>query len=119
MGDLNHLVVHGWLASLREAKGLSDRTVVRLYRVFHRAMADAPLDRNPAALPKHLRPVVRSKRDSGHTTCTSQRSTLEEVFLHRTLVTFAGFVILETLGKLIGVVKDVLDRPRGGHGCRH
>ena len=63
VGDLNHLVVHGWLTSLSEAKGLSDRTVVRLYRVFHRAMADAPLDRNPAALPKHLRPVVRSKRE--------------------------------------------------------
>lgn len=63
VADLNHLVVHGWLSSLREAKGLSDRTVVRLYRVFHRAMADAPLDKNPAALPKHLRPVVRSKRD--------------------------------------------------------
>ena len=61
--DLNHLVVHGWLSSLREAKGLSDRSVVRLYRVFHRAMADAPLQFNPAALPKHLRPVVRSKRD--------------------------------------------------------
>ena len=63
VGDLNHLVVHGWLTSLREAKGLSDRTVVRLYRVFHRAMADAPLPTNPAALPKHLRPVVRSKRE--------------------------------------------------------
>ncbi len=63
VADLNHLVVHGWLTSLREAKGLSDRTVVRLYRVFHRAMADAPLPTNPAALPKHLRPVVRSKRD--------------------------------------------------------
>ena len=63
VADLNHLVVHGWLTSLREAKGLSDRTVVRLYRVFHRAMADAPLPTNPAALPKHLRPLVRSKRD--------------------------------------------------------
>jgi len=63
VGDLNHLVVHGLLSSLREAKGLSDRSVLKLYRVFHRAMADAPLPTNPAALPKHLRPVVRSKRD--------------------------------------------------------
>ncbi len=43
VADLNHLVVHGWLISLREAKGLSDRSVVKLYRVFHRAMADAQL----------------------------------------------------------------------------
>jgi integrase len=36
--------------------------VVRLYRTLHRALADAPLDRNPAALPKHMRPVVREKK---------------------------------------------------------
>lgn len=62
LGDLNHLVVHDWLTSLRRLKGLSDQTVVRLYRTLHRALADAPLDRNPAALPKHMRPVVREKK---------------------------------------------------------
>ena len=46
------------------------------------------------------------------TTCTSQRSTLKEVFLHRALLTFAGFVLLETLGELVGVHKDFLDRSR-------
>jgi hypothetical protein len=43
------------------------------------------------------------------TTGTSQRSTLKEVFLHRALVVFAGFVIRETLSQLICVVKDVLN----------
>ena len=43
------------------------------------------------------------------TTGTSQRSTLEEVFLYRALVTFAGFVLLETAGEFVGVVKDVLN----------
>jgi integrase len=61
--DVNHLVIHDWLTSLRRAKGLSDQTVLRVYRTLHRAMADAPLDRNPAALPKHLRPVVRVRRE--------------------------------------------------------
>ena len=42
-------------------------------------------------------------------TGTSQRSTLEKVLLHRTLVAFAGFVLLETLGEFVGVVKDVLN----------
>ena len=43
------------------------------------------------------------------TTGTSQRSTLEEVFLHRALVIFAGFILLETLSELVGVVKDLLN----------
>lgn len=62
LDELNHLVVHDWLTSLRRVKGLSDQTVVRLYRTLHRAMADAPVDRNPVRLPKHMRPVVRSKK---------------------------------------------------------
>ncbi len=41
------------------------------------------------------------------TTGTSQRSTLEEVFLHRALVTFAWLILLETSGEFLGVVKDV------------
>jgi hypothetical protein len=43
------------------------------------------------------------------TTCSSQRCTLKEVFLHRALVTFAGLILLEALGKFVGVVKDVLN----------
>ena len=63
LGDLNHLTVYDWLTSLRVVKGLSDQTVLRVYRTLHRALADAPLDRNLAALPKHMRPVVRSKKE--------------------------------------------------------
>jgi len=63
LSELHHLVVHEWLTSLRTAKGLSDRSVLRVYRVAHRAMADAPLGRNPMSLPKHMRPVVRSKKE--------------------------------------------------------
>ncbi len=62
IGDLNHLVVHRWLSSLGEIKRLSDRTVQRLYRTLHRALSDAPLAENPAALPKHLRPTVRDAK---------------------------------------------------------
>ena len=62
IGDLNHLVVHRWLISLGENKGLSDRTVQRLYMTLHRALSDAPLPKNLAALPKHLRPTVRDAR---------------------------------------------------------
>jgi hypothetical protein len=47
--------------------------------------------------------------DLALTSSTSQRSTLEEVLLRRALVTFAGFVLLETLGEFVGVVKDVLN----------
>ena len=39
------------------------------------------------------------------TTCTSQHSTLKEVFLHRTLVTLAGFV---PLGQFVGVFKVMM-----------
>lgn len=63
MHDLNHLVVHRWLTGLRTAKQLSDRSVVRIYRVAHRAMADAPIGQNPMRLPKHLRPTVRVKKE--------------------------------------------------------
>ncbi len=45
--------------------------------------------------------------DLMRTTGTSQRSTLEEVFLHRALVTFAWLILLETSGEFLGVVKDV------------
>ena len=44
LGDLDHVVIHQWLNGLRAAKGLSDRTVLRIFRVAHRAMADAPLN---------------------------------------------------------------------------
>lgn len=40
---------------------------------------------------------------------TSQRSTPEEVFLHRALVTYAGVVLLELLGEFVGVVKNLLN----------
>ena len=63
LDELNHLVVSDWLTSLRVGKGLSDQTVVRLYRTLHRAIADAPLNRNSVALPLHMRPVVRSRRE--------------------------------------------------------
>jgi integrase len=63
IGDLHHLVVHRWLVSVGEDKGLSDRTVQRLYRTLHRALSDAPLPENPAALPKHLRPTVRDAKE--------------------------------------------------------
>lgn len=62
IGDLNHLVVHRWLVGLSRGKGLSDRTVQRLFRTLHRALSDAPLPENPAALPKHLRPTVRDAK---------------------------------------------------------
>ncbi len=63
VGDLNHLVVHRFLMGLKDTRGLSDRTRQRVYRVFHRAMADCPLSDNPVALPKHLRPVVRDQQE--------------------------------------------------------
>ncbi|MEE8406305.1 MAG: hypothetical protein V3S32_04075, partial [Acidimicrobiia bacterium] len=62
IGDLNHLIVHAWLVALKEKKGLKDRTVRRLYRTLHVAMADSPLSENPVALPKRLRPVVRDAK---------------------------------------------------------
>ena len=37
--------------------------MLRVHRVAHRAMADAPLDHNPMTLPKHLRPSVRVKKE--------------------------------------------------------
>jgi integrase len=63
VGDLHHLAVHRWLVSLGEDKGLSDRTVQRMYRTLHRALSDAPLPENPVALPKHLRPTVRDAKE--------------------------------------------------------
>lgn len=47
--------------------------------------------------------------DLALTAGTSQRGTLEKVFLHRALVTCVGFVLLETLGEFVGVVKDVVN----------
>jgi len=41
--------------------------------------------------------------------CTSQHSTLKEIFLHRALVTFSGLVLLETGSEFVIVVKDVLN----------
>lgn len=73
LDELNHLVIYDWLTSLQKAKGFSDQMVVRLYRTLHRALADAPLDRNPVALPKHMRPVVRSKKEIARPTPRGDR----------------------------------------------
>jgi len=62
VADLNHLVIHRWLVTLGQDKGLADRTILRIYRTLHRAMADSPLPENPAMLPKHLRPRVRKEK---------------------------------------------------------
>ena len=62
ISDLDFRVIHRLLTDLKLAKGLSDQTVLRIYRTLHRAFADAPLQENPIALPKHLRPKVRDRK---------------------------------------------------------
>jgi hypothetical protein len=57
--DLDGLTIHRWLIGLKSQKGLADRTILRLFRSLHRALADSSLPQNPAALPRHLRPTVR------------------------------------------------------------
>ncbi len=61
IGDLNADVVHRWLLRLR-AKGLSDRSVQKAFRTLYRAMGDTGLPVNPAALPKHRLPRVKTQR---------------------------------------------------------
>ena len=80
IGDLNHLVVHRWLVSLGEDKGLSDRTVQRMYRTLHRALSDAPLPENPVALPKHLRPTVRDANSVYRPTPEEINAVLQHTF---------------------------------------
>jgi len=59
--DLIPARVVAWLRLLR-VKGLSERTVQKVWRVLYKALEDADLDRNPARLPKKDRPKARRKR---------------------------------------------------------
>lgn len=45
--DLNHLVVHRWLTSLSENKGLSDRSVQRMYRTIQCCQMRCATTRKP------------------------------------------------------------------------
>jgi len=67
IADLDPARLRSWLRGLRVSRGprrraLSDRTVLKLYRVLHRAFADADLPVNPIRLPSKDRPKVRSER---------------------------------------------------------
>jgi hypothetical protein len=56
-----------------------------------------------------------SINDLALTPGTIQCGPLQQVFLDRAFISIAGFVVLETLGEFVRVVKDVLDG--SGHGC--
>lgn len=46
----------------------------------------------------------------GFTAGSCQRCASQEILLHRNLVAFARFIVLEPLGKFVGLVEYVLDR---------
>jgi len=76
--DLDTAQVRVWLRRLR-SKGLSDRTVQKLWRVLHRAMEDADLARNPARLQKRDRPRVKSRKQVVRPTVADVNAFLEHV----------------------------------------
>lgn len=69
--DLSPTVLRPWIRSLRD-KGLSDRTVEKVYRALHRAFADWEHGPNPVRLPRKHQPRVKNRK-------SIVRPTLDEV----------------------------------------
>ncbi|MCJ7781174.1 MAG: N-terminal phage integrase SAM-like domain-containing protein, partial [Acidimicrobiia bacterium] len=55
IGELTTPMLHRWLLDIK-ATGVGDRTVQKVHRTLHRALADSDLKENPAKLPKRYRP---------------------------------------------------------------
>ncbi len=78
IGELTTPMLHRWLLDIK-ATGVGDRTVQKVHRTLHRALADSDLKENPAKLPKRYRPQVRDRKPGVYPTVEQVDAFVEHV----------------------------------------